>query len=63
MVGGVEATPEQVKDIIFWGNIKPHELSKRQIEQGVDIAEVRIYNCVAIENIKTITQGAMTLRW
>ena len=63
MVGGVEATPEQVEQIVFWGNIKPHELSKRQIEQGVDIAEVRIYNCVAIENIKSIKQNAMTLSW
>lgn len=63
MVGGKEATPEEVEQIVFWGNIKPHELSKRQIEQGVDIAEVRIYNCVAIENIKSIKQDAMTLSW
>ena len=63
MVGGKVATEAQLEEIIFWGNIKPHELSKRQIEQGVDIAEVRIYNCVAVENIKSIQQGVMSLTW
>ena len=62
-VNGIDATPEQIKEIIFWGNIKPSELSKRQLEQGVEEAEVRIYNCVAVENIKTIKQNEMVLSW
>lgn len=64
LIDGVEATKEQEEEIRFWSNDPIEEkVNTRQIEQGVKEAEVREYNCIAVENILMIKQGAMSLRF
>ena len=61
-IDGVEATPEQVKEIRFWsGEDKPKDPCKRQMEQGIKPEHERHFLTLSIENVLSITQGSLNL--
>ena len=61
-VDGIEASEEQVAEIKSWLPKKTHNQSSSQIESGIDAEHERMYICVDLENIESITQGAFTYR-
>ena len=61
-VDGIEASEEQVEEIKAWLPTKTHKQSSSQVESGIDAEHERMYMCVGLENIESITQGAFSYR-